>query len=157
VVKVSSSTFGLSSSCVGYISTLAVQPAHQRRGVGGLLIEKLVDELHRRGQAVRCELNVQTENKLAVDFYTKHSFKIEQIAYGYYNIDDVVSNAYRMLRPLETLQPAGRISVLVGSFLWCGPLSIPTCGRRLLDFAFNLTYWFRKRKQRHSNPLIDVV
>jgi ribosomal-protein-alanine acetyltransferase len=56
------------------LETIAVGEAEQRRGVGGRLLESLVEEL--RDQQVRnVNLEVRASNRRAIGFYGTHGFK----------------------------------------------------------------------------------
>lgn len=67
----------------GYISNVAVAPAHRRRGAGDALIAELI----RRGRALRLAfltLEVRESNAAAVALYAKHGFLVVGRRKGYY-------------------------------------------------------------------------
>lgn len=65
------------------IQTLAVGPAHQRRGLGTLLLETLVAEAVRRG-ARELLLEARADNDAALALYAKHGFERIAVRRGYY-------------------------------------------------------------------------
>lgn len=65
------------------IQTLAVAPAHQRRGLGTLLLETLVAEAVRRG-ARELLLEARADNEAALALYAKHGFERIAVRRGYY-------------------------------------------------------------------------
>ena len=56
-----------------FLSRLYVLPTWQRRGVGALLLESVVE---RHPGAVRMRLNVKAENVKGVAFYRRHGFTV---------------------------------------------------------------------------------
>lgn len=65
------------------IQTLAVAPAHQRRGLGTLLLETLVAEAVGRG-ARELLLEARADNDAALTLYAKHGFERIAVRRGYY-------------------------------------------------------------------------
>lgn len=59
------------------IQTVAVAPAHQRHGLGTMLLGALIDEARRR-RATEMLLEVRADNEPALALYQRHGF--EQIA-----------------------------------------------------------------------------
>jgi diamine N-acetyltransferase len=81
------------------IDKLYVHPLHQRRGYGGLMIERAA----RAARARRCNrlvLAVNKNNRLAIAAYLKHGFRIAEATVkdigGGFVMDD-----YVMVKPLE--------------------------------------------------------
>lgn len=57
------------------LDKLYVHPRHQRRGYGGLMIERACDRARERG-CDRLALAVNKNNRDAIDAYLKHGFRI---------------------------------------------------------------------------------
>jgi ribosomal protein S18 acetylase RimI-like enzyme len=74
----------------GWLNYLAVDPLHQREGLGKAIVEEAEDRLRAFG-CPKVNLQVRTSNTAAIDFYKRIG----------YSIDDVVSMGKR----LETDQP----------------------------------------------------
>jgi len=74
----------LASGTVGRIFSLAVHPSYQRRGVGGHLIEQMIN-LFRSMGALEVILEVRSDNITAKRFYEKHRFFQFGLAEKYYN------------------------------------------------------------------------
>ena len=66
-----------------FVQTLGVSPAHQRRGIGAMLLQELLAEATRRGQN-RVLLEVRADNEVAQQLYAKHGFSKEGLRKGYY-------------------------------------------------------------------------
>lgn len=66
-----------------WVQTLAVDRAHQRRGVGGVLLTALLDEAARRRQRV-VSLEVRAGNTAAQRLYERHGFARTGVRRGYY-------------------------------------------------------------------------
>jgi len=90
----------LSSQTVGYISTIAIKPSEQRRGLGKVLIEVFTSKMKENRDVCQIELNVFIENNPAVNFYLKHGFLIEGVLANYYLIDGQDKDAYRMIKEI---------------------------------------------------------
>lgn len=56
------------------IGRMYVHPAAQNQGLGKLLLERLLEPLHR---GTRLSLTVEPQNKSAIEFYQRHGFKIK--------------------------------------------------------------------------------
>ena len=65
------------------IQTIAVAPAHQRRGLGTLLLGALIDEAHRR-RATEMLLEVRADNRPALTLYQRHGFERIARRRGYF-------------------------------------------------------------------------
>ena len=74
----------LASERVGRIFSLAVHPAYQRRGVGGNLLEEIIDMFRRMG-VLEVTLEVRSDNITAKRFYEIHGFFQFGLAEKYYN------------------------------------------------------------------------
>lgn len=75
-----------------YVQTIAVAPAHQRRGLGTRLLTALIDEAARRG-CVRLDLEVRADNPVAIGLYERHGFERIGVRRRYYQpsgVDAVV-------------------------------------------------------------------
>jgi ribosomal-protein-alanine N-acetyltransferase len=80
---------------VGSIVSIAVSPAHRRRGIGSMLLDSAIAELEDEVQVI--ELQVAVSNCGAIDFYNKKGFKTIKVLRGYYPDGE---DAYLMtLRP----------------------------------------------------------
>lgn len=66
-----------------HITTIAVDPAHHRRGIGTRLLLALVREALARG-ATGCTLEVRLSNTAAQDLYRRFGFAAEGVRTGYY-------------------------------------------------------------------------
>jgi ribosomal-protein-alanine N-acetyltransferase len=58
----------------GHLGRLAVNPAYQKRGLGGRLLTDLLDRFQDRG-IVEVTVNTQLSNQRSLDFYRKFGFK----------------------------------------------------------------------------------
>lgn len=65
------------------IETLAVAPAHQRRGLGERMLQALIAEAVRRG-ARELLLEARADNAAALALYAKHGFERIAVRRGYY-------------------------------------------------------------------------
>ncbi len=65
------------------IQTIAVVPAHQRRGLGTALLNALIDVARRR-RAREVLLEVRADNEPAIAFYQRHGFERIARRRGYY-------------------------------------------------------------------------
>lgn len=66
------------------LQTLAVAPEHQRRGLGGTLLDAAIDEARSRA-AREVLLDVRADNTPALALYTKHGFRRIARRRGYYD------------------------------------------------------------------------
>lgn len=66
-----------------WVQTMAVAPAHRRRGLGATLLAALLDEAARRGQRV-VSLEVRADNRPAQRLYERHGFVPAGVRRGYY-------------------------------------------------------------------------
>jgi ribosomal protein S18 acetylase RimI-like enzyme len=74
------------------ILMIGVHPTMQRKGIGSLLLDKLLTVFHQHNISI-IELEVSVNNKKAIHFYQKHNFQItEEYDHFYQNGD----NAYIM-------------------------------------------------------------
>ena len=87
-------------SLSGRLYAVAVDPAHQGRGLGRRLIEPLLDAMRDRG-AARVYLEVRTDNLGAIELYRKLGFDDHDLLIDYYG-DNI--HGYRMR--LELNSPA---------------------------------------------------
>ncbi len=62
---------------------IAVRKKYRKGGIGGLLLQKLVDALQKR-DITSLFLEVRTSNRAALGFYTKHGFLHVGSRPGYY-------------------------------------------------------------------------
>jgi ribosomal-protein-alanine N-acetyltransferase len=81
-------TTGYAGLCVyapeqAYVQTIGVDPAHQRRGIGSLLLDDLTAEAVRRGCAL-LDLEVRADNAGAIALYERYGFRSIGIRRGYY-------------------------------------------------------------------------
>jgi ribosomal-protein-alanine N-acetyltransferase len=79
------------------ILKIGVLPAFQRKGIGTTLMEAAYLEGSRRG-CRRCFLEVRMSNRIAIEFYYRHGFKVAGSRLNYYS--DPVEDAWIMERPL---------------------------------------------------------
>ncbi len=66
-----------------HINTMAVDPAHRRRGLGRRLMSHVMSEAARRG-AVRATLEVRASNVPARQLYESLGFRVTAVRRGYY-------------------------------------------------------------------------
>lgn len=74
----------LASEGTGRIFSLAVHPAYQRRGIGGHLLNEMIN-LFKEVRIREIILEVRSDNLLAKKFYVRHRFFQFGIAEKYYN------------------------------------------------------------------------
>jgi ribosomal-protein-alanine N-acetyltransferase len=67
-----------------FVQTIAVSPATQGRGVGGLLLQALLDEAARRRQRT-VSLEVRADNEPAKRLYARFGFRQTAVRRGYYS------------------------------------------------------------------------
>ena len=60
----------------GWVYSVAVAPAHRRRGIGAALMRYLETELARRG-CLKINLQVRAGNDGVIDFYDKLEYQVE--------------------------------------------------------------------------------
>lgn len=79
---------------VGDVMTVAVHPAQRRRGIGGLLMDSLLDEATRR-RIREVTLEVRDGNAAALALYAAHGFVAVARRRGYYGpgVDAVLMRA----------------------------------------------------------------
>ncbi len=79
---------------VGDVMTVAVHPAHRRRGIGGLLMDSLLGEATRR-RVREVTLEVRDGNAAALALYAAHGFVAVARRRGYYGpgVDAVLMRA----------------------------------------------------------------
>lgn len=66
-----------------YVQTIAVAPAHQRRGLGADLLQRLLDDAARRG-IPRVGLEVRVDNAPAIAMYERFGFARVAVRKRYY-------------------------------------------------------------------------
>jgi ribosomal-protein-alanine N-acetyltransferase len=81
------------------IHNLAVHPAYRRRGIGGALLETVVEEARRQGVS-RVTLEVRKSNEAAQKLYHALGFSAKGVRKGYYSDDG--EDAVIMALELET-------------------------------------------------------
>jgi ribosomal protein S18 acetylase RimI-like enzyme len=62
----------------GWINYLAVIPEYQRRGYGGQLVQKSIDELRKMG-CLKVNLQVRNTNTAVINFYKHLGFKDDNV------------------------------------------------------------------------------
>mgnify|MGYP004556881383 FL=1 len=67
----------------GYISNVAVAPAHRREGIGGMLLDTLRERAEEKGLAF-LTLEVRQTNEPAKNLYKKHGYVEVGLRKGYY-------------------------------------------------------------------------
>lgn len=83
------------------VQTIAVAPAAQGRGIGGTLLEALVEQARTAG-ATSLLLEVRADNTAAIMLYERHGFDRIAVRRRYYQPGDVDAWVMR-LRPLLPL------------------------------------------------------
>ncbi|MCS6903541.1 MAG: GNAT family N-acetyltransferase [Candidatus Bipolaricaulota bacterium] len=81
---------------VAHILNIAVAPALRRQGLGKHLVQYALDYAHRLG-AARIELEVRTDNHIAIALYQQFGFHIQEIIPNYYSDG---ADAYLMVKAL---------------------------------------------------------
>ena len=79
----------------GEITNVAVKASHRRKGIGGMLLEKLYEE----GALLECSeffLEVRESNEAAIGLYTRQGFVKEGIRKNFY--EKPVENAVIMMK-----------------------------------------------------------
>lgn len=76
------------------VHTIGVDPQVQRQGIGGLLLDALLDVADRHGGPVFLE--VRTDNDAAIELYRREGFEIVGTRKGYYRPSG--ADAYSMVR-----------------------------------------------------------
>lgn len=66
-----------------FVQTMAVAPAAQGSGLGGRLLQALLEEAERRGQRT-VSLEVRADNEVAQRLYARHGFHRTGVRRGYY-------------------------------------------------------------------------
>lgn len=71
----------------GHVTSIAVDPAHQRRGIGACLLAALCRDARARGLTAMT-LEVQTSNEAAISLYRRFGFAPAGVRPGYYTDAD---------------------------------------------------------------------
>ena len=66
-----------------YVQTIAVAPPYQQKGIGTTMLRALLDEADRRG-CEHVDLEVRTDNVVAIALYERHGFRRIGVRRGYY-------------------------------------------------------------------------
>lgn len=74
---------GVAMADEGYIASIAVGGAHQRKGLGRMLMQALIDALREQG-AEAIALHVRISNAAAISLYRAFGFEIRQEIDSYY-------------------------------------------------------------------------
>lgn len=80
------------------ILMLAISKEYRRQGIGSALINKFLKEMYSNKIKI-INLEVRTNNKIAIDFYKKFGFKIDEKIKEFYNFKE---DAYIMKRVLNS-------------------------------------------------------
>lgn len=82
----------------GTIVTLDVHPEYRRRGLGRLLLKRMIEEMHRRGvpQAIS---QIAIDNLASLELHKSFGFKFDSILYNYYPDG---SAAWELVLPLNS-------------------------------------------------------
>lgn len=86
---------GRRESAESEVHTIGVDPAAQRRGIGGALLNALLSEANRHGGSVFLE--VRTDNEPAIELYTREGFVVVGTRRNYYQPSG--ADAFTMERP----------------------------------------------------------
>lgn len=81
-----------------WVNNIAVRAASQRRGIGAVLMEELLDEAARRG-CRQIALEVATDNHAAQAMYDRYGFEAVGVRRGYYQPSN--KDALVMMRPVH--------------------------------------------------------
>lgn len=68
----------------GHITTIAVRSEHRRRGIGSLLLKKLIERARKESLSF-LTLEVRESNVAAQNLYKKHGFFVEGVRKRYYS------------------------------------------------------------------------
>ena len=80
------------------ILMLSVNKNHRRQGVGSALITKFLQKMLSLNIGL-VDLEVRTNNKIAIAFYRKHEFDIQETITGFYQNGEDACNMRLVLRP----------------------------------------------------------
>lgn len=80
-----------------HITTIAVHPDYRRKGIGGKLMNYMLD-LGKKEKYKTCVLEVRVSNEKAINLYKKLGFKIDKIKKEYY--PDNKEDAYYMVKDI---------------------------------------------------------
>lgn len=90
-----------------HINNVAVSPEARGRGIGGRLLQEVIDEACRRG-GCRAMLEVRPSNMKALGLYAKFGFKPVSVREGYY--EDTGEDALVLIAEIGTVSSAGSIA-----------------------------------------------
>ena len=74
-----------------HILSIAVDVDYRKKGIGTILLDNL------KNKSKSVTLYVHTVNDVAMSFYKKNNFKIENIMFGYYDNFKIDKDAYKMI------------------------------------------------------------
>ena len=83
---------------IAKILMISVNNNYRKRGIGSALIKKFLQEM--LSQNIRLvDLEVRTNNKIALAFYKKHGFDIQETITGFYQKGEDAYSMRQVLRP----------------------------------------------------------
>jgi [ribosomal protein S18]-alanine N-acetyltransferase len=82
------------------VYSIAVDPQHQRQGLGQWLLTAALDHAEQAG-ATRCLLEVRQSNSAARKFYKRNGFYLDGVRKGYYLTEDGREDALLLSKLLE--------------------------------------------------------
>ena len=80
------------------ITTIGVHPKHQRKGIGQMMMEKMIEE-SLNNHCVTMSLEVRVSNDKAIALYKKYGFETVALRKNYY--EDNHEDAYLMIKQME--------------------------------------------------------
>ena len=80
------------------ITTIGVHPAYQRRGIGNMMMTKMIEE-SKEHHCITMSLEVRVSNEKAISLYKKNGFETVALRKNYY--EDNHEDAYLMIKQLE--------------------------------------------------------
>ena len=84
------------------IVDIIINPNYRKNGYGKKLLEEALKIIKSKNCNV-VTLEVNSKNKIAINFYTKFDFKIKSIRKNYYTLDNY-SDGYLMVKELEVIK-----------------------------------------------------
>lgn len=82
------------------IHSIAVQPAHQGKGLGQMLLNAALVQMQQAG-ATRCLLEVRQSNRVARRLYQRSGFRLDGVRKSYYPAEGGREDALLMSREIE--------------------------------------------------------
>ncbi|CAD5229125.1 unnamed protein product [Bursaphelenchus okinawaensis] len=96
----------LSNYKCAYISTIAIQPSHQRRGLASFMMAQIMYQMSKSEKPPDVlYLHVMTTNEKAIRFYRKMGFEKFKKVKNFYKSCSIYPDAYIMIKKLDFNKP----------------------------------------------------